>query len=1243
MARASDLFKRIIERGKVKPAKANPNALLNRVLQQGRVGTSGSNLEETQLGNYFKQNVVAPRAQNIRTVATGVKQAFTPGTEGDTVSLRDFGKAAGNLGLDLATLAIPAARIPRAIAKAAPLTRLVGSSAIRGAEGAAAQFARDVLNTGNVKESAKKIPVNIATGAAFNTVLSPRLAGDAIRYPKIARTSQRLQDYRIGQSLLNDLNEKANQAAAGEARMLARKSANAGFGQDIVPVSRRLTDKEFNDEFTKLAREYDRETTKINGLPELRRRELARRLDEEFQAKLNDLESGRVPSNSLPLKSEKKLSIKATADTPSPASTGKPGRLESPQEQLAEKRYTLPTKGQGGGSDRLETYGSSVAPPTVRGNITPPELNFGQWKDKGALSLGRETLERNIERYAGADAPKLKQFVTEPIKVNETARASWLTKTRHEVRDVAQSLGIKAGSKEDALIQRFGEKNISLEDLQREAPKKWQQIAEGAQYFRQKYDDLLDQVNQVRTQFGYDPIPKREDYFRHFQELGDTVDKIGVLFNERDLPTEIAGITNIFKPGKPFTTTELRRLGGKYTESAIKGMDNYLDAVSKQIFHTDSVQRVRSVEKYIREAGAAGEAKLPNVVANLSEYGNLLSGKKAQVDRAIESTLGRRSLGAINWIRQRTSANMIGGNISSALTNFLPFTQSLATTSKTAAAQGILETSLAPLTGKFNDIDGLSSAFLTRRFPEAKIQYTGWDKAGRAANWLFESVDRFVSRAIVAGKYYEGLQKGLDPKVAMKAADDYAGRLVTDRSWGQLPNLLGTKTLGPLTQFQAEVNNQFSFLTRDIPQLAGGNKAKIAGSLAQVALYSYLANNLYEKVIGRRPALDPIYAAETLFGANEEGEGKSTGKRIVAAGKDVAENLPFVGGITGGRLPISAGVPDVTKLVKGEADLSTELSKAGYYILPPFGGGQLKKTVEGVKAFDQGASTTKSGNVRYPIKQDTANAARTALFGQYSVPEAREYFAKERTPLSEKQSQVALASTDIQALYDKTIAAREAEQADTKAKKDLQAGKKNQNAAELGNGLYQLPSGKVTWVKDNGDTQDFDTQPEAEMAMAKDAFKKSNKNFEVRGDVVFRKSKTGEVTTESKVEYDSKLLTNKLQRAKALKDYKSWLELANQQLSLLDQQLQDPTLDELDQSDLIERAENLLEEMDKYTSYGGFTKPKKGRKLQVSVPDTGARIPVRAPKAPKTYSRRSRTVKLATRKPNIKLKQSRGA
>jgi hypothetical protein len=89
-----------------------------------------------------------------------------------------------------------------------------------------------------------------------------------------------------------------------------------------------------------------------------------------------------------------------------------------------------------------------------------------------------------------------------------------------------------------------------------------------------------------------------------------------------------------------------------------------------------------------------------------------LAGKKAKVDRAFEDRFGRKVYNAVETIRRRTGANMIGANVSSALTNFIPITQSLATTEKKAFVKGLTDT-LANVVK--NDGFVQQSDFLTKR------------------------------------------------------------------------------------------------------------------------------------------------------------------------------------------------------------------------------------------------------------------------------------------------------------------------------------------------------------------------------------------------------------------------------------------------------------------------------------------------------------------------------------------------
>lgn len=654
--------------------------------------------------------------------------------------------------------------------------------------------------------------------------------------------------------------------------------------------------------------------------------------------------------------------------------------------------------------ERFRPDQHGVTPPIRKGaGIQAPKLDFSKWKDKPALGLSRETFVRNIERVAPeADAKKVLDFVMDPIRKNETSKVKWKTQEKKDIIDkVVKGLNIKGGRKDSKLLQEFGEKGISLNNLKNKTDN-WENIVKAEKIFRKKYDTYLVDLNKEVVASGGKAIPARKDYFRHMQE-GSLLGEFGDIFKKgkNELPAAISGITHKFKAGRPFTTAELKRVGGETKVDAIRGIENYIDSVANTMFHGDSVNRIRAIENYLRSSGGVGSAaeKLPNLTSNISQFADLTAGKKAALDIPIEDLLGRNTR-LIEKLAERTGANMVIGNISSAITNLVPFTQSIATMDGIAAGKGLVESLLSPLKkikGKsFADIDGLESDYLNRRFLEmktGKISPNIAQKASKKAAMPFQGVDEFTSKAITAGKYYELTGKGMDPKKAMKEADDYAIRVSADRSVGEKPNLFNTRALKIISQFQLEVNNTPSFLLRDIPKIAGGSKIKHASMLGQFVLYSYLFNSLYEKTTGRRIQIDPINAALILAGKTPKSESKDIIGRLQLAGEEIANNLPFSSVITGGgRFPIGAGLPSFSDVSRGESTLGKELLKPATFILPPFGGSQAKKTIEGAKALKEGAVFNKGGYKNYDVSTDPANAARALLLGRSRTKEAKEYY-----------------------------------------------------------------------------------------------------------------------------------------------------------------------------------------------------------------------------------------------------------
>lgn len=719
--------------------------------------------------------------------------------------------------------------------------------------------------------------------------------------------------------------------------------------------------------------------------------------------------------------------------------------------------------------------------------------NSSQWKDKKVgLAYARETQERNIADIAPEeDANRIKKEIFEPIHHNESEATRYKNELRKKIKALKLDLKPKyevtykdsEGTKtekvsESGLVQLYGEKKISdktLEGLNADIKK----IKTAVETFREIYNDIYSKTNDVLIENGYAPVEFRKDYFPHFEEtkpdtiIGKALSKLGFKIDTRELPTDIAGITHTFRPGKKWVSNFLKRTTDVATYDAVKGFDSYIDSVADVIYHTEDIQKLRAYEdalryqhsdKVIKEQAdeiinmdnvasemkqsmldqlyANAENSLAHYVTDLRAYTDSLAGKKSLEDRTMEHNLGRGIYNITKNVQNRVSANMVGANISSALTNFIPITQATGVVDTKYLLQGIWDTVKNAIKS-----DGFTerSDFLVNRRGSDKLYKTKTDKLAGATN-LMSLFDNITSEVINRGRYYQNVANGMTETDAMLEAGKMSGNILGDRSKGAMPTVFNQSSpmTKLLTAFQLEVNNQFSYMLKDMPKdLKDEAIGTMIWAFAKVFIGAWLYNEAAEEVIGRRPALDPIdIVAETV---GDIKEGKKASEVTLNLGKQIVEEIPFVGGLVGGgRLPISTALPDVGETLKAgislfeEGDktkamqtLASELSKPVFYIVPPFGGGQLKKTIEGIYTYSQGGNYGVNAKgekqLKYPVEQNVGNAVKSALFGKWATPGAKDYIDRGFKPLSanqteayEKAMKAGISSDDFFKAYDAT-------------------------------------------------------------------------------------------------------------------------------------------------------------------------------------------------------------------------------
>lgn len=699
---------------------------------------------------------------------------------------------------------------------------------------------------------------------------------------------------------------------------------------------------------------------------------------------------------------------------------------------------------------------------------------FRSWTDKKAgLGYSTETFERNlrdiiadqsvaqemIDTYitpihkAEADSVRLKNKLRKRIKelgidTSTDNKKGKLYEVVVEDKDAAAKLTVN----ESGLVQLFGEGKISEAQL-KEIGADIAKIKKAVEVFKEIYAELYDLMDASLLRNGYKPMGKIKDYFPHFTEENDTVlsrfaAKVGLEVSTNRLPTSIAGITDIRRPGRKHFRHLQTRTSDVTLFDAVTGFDQYIDGAASIIYQTDNIQNLRALENRLRylasdqglrerldeidnSEGTAeekqarkdhlyGEAKNLNLgkfVAYLRNYTNNLAGKKSIQDRGIEHDISRGIYTVSKALEGRIASNMIGFNIGSALTNFIPIAQMTAEVD----AKHIIRAAgdaLNMMYGHDDDFE-VRSDFLTNRFGSDKLVYTWAQKLSNKAGWLMTICDEFTSNVVTRGRYLQNIDNGMDADEAMKDADRYAANVLADRSKGAVPLVFERKNplAKAVTMFQIEQNNQLRYLVKDLPKdLEKEGLKALTMAVVKYAVASWLFNCLYELIVGRRPAFDPIdigfgIAKDVVKTAKGEQSAVDTVSNAATA---VAEELPFTAAlnmagieIDAGRIPMGSALPnfeEVKKLFKRDVSgakkldiAAKELMKPVYYLALPTGGGQVKKVAETVGLYKRGGveySVQSDGTKKAKFAVDTSNpfkAIQSAAFGKWSTKEAREY------------------------------------------------------------------------------------------------------------------------------------------------------------------------------------------------------------------------------------------------------------
>lgn len=703
-------------------------------------------------------------------------------------------------------------------------------------------------------------------------------------------------------------------------------------------------------------------------------------------------------------------------------------------------------------------------------------------KDKripGAYS--RETMERNSYDIFGKENRQYAETLNEQYFTPVHKAVADRTQYINTVKDRIAKLNLS--KHESALVQMMleGENGAAADYIAAKkikvTSKLQERVANGVAEFRAIYDDMYNKLCDTLIANGmWDSVPGYlKDYAPHFTldkpdtKLARVLYKFGIKPESTlNLPTPIAGITDDRNPGKKWFGNLLHRNGELTEFDAVAGFDRYVETAGDVIFLTDSIQNLRTLEDAIRyrlsDDGTRQKineirkdrtldplerhqqtqdvydknvddtkklldqkhAGMGGYVANLHEYINNLAGKKARADRGWEEMLGRQMYNVAKNVEGRVAANMIALNPGSWITNFIPLTQAAGEVS----TPNLLRAAYDTVKSAIRD-DGFTdgSVFLTNREGTQMLDRTLTRKVSDLAGMPMEAIDHFTANIVTRGKYLQNIADGMTVNQAFENADAFASNLMADRSKGAQPTAFNA--VNPIrkmfTMFQLEVNNQLSYLFKDLPR-AKQSVPKLAWAYTKVFTGAYLFNAVYHQLTGRDSAFDPIGMIADAFGFDpfdddDKDKKKKSGVDIALdLGKNVAEQVPFVGGLLGGgRVPISAAFPDFGKLKEEHEngydnkrialDAAKSAANSAAYLLLPFGGGALKRTAEGAATVYAGGSYSLDKNgekiLQFPqYGQSPRDWAQAMLFGKSSLPGAQEWADDDYNSLNADETKV---------------------------------------------------------------------------------------------------------------------------------------------------------------------------------------------------------------------------------------------
>lgn len=557
-----------------------------------------------------------------------------------------------------------------------------------------------------------------------------------------------------------------------------------------------------------------------------------------------------------------------------------------------------------------QRYAEELAQNIFKTSIEPGKKAVQQWRltANTALRNNRMVFGEEVGRY-------LNETIFEKVVENEAERQRFMQREIDKIRKLeltkleSQAVQMLA---EDTKESRFAfyellkgkGKNLDVEKCRA-----------AVTVFRECYNLYYDAINEFLVMHGYKPIGFQKNYMPRLQKEADVsalrerLNALGIETEEvTELPAEIAGRTETFKPGKkynPFFEHRTSKENKNVQYDALGGFDSYITYLSEVLYHTDDIQKLRTLAGALRERYASGavskniaalkeqlyspdpdksfadieaklneaydEVKLNNYFGTyatwLDDYTNNVAGKQSRADREMEALFGRRVLNLGKKLNNIYVSAVISGNISSALKQGVQIPFATIECGRLNMVRALID--MLPGNNRLNktaEFDKKSTFLAGKRGVDYASELALREKGRALGGYFFEKTDIFVTRLILRAKFFEVIHS--NPSIsfdeAVREADRYISAMVGNRMKGSKPVLFNAKNVlyRTATAFQLENLNIVEYAIHDIPEkyrqygkIHGvfRMRVKILRDLLSALVEVFLWNRLYQMILGQTP------------------------------------------------------------------------------------------------------------------------------------------------------------------------------------------------------------------------------------------------------------------------------------------------------------------------------------------------------------------------------------------------------